>query len=84
MDLQLLLNSTAFVVVMVKFAPKWLSHKAWWKLLGFVTVVVAANLLLMVDRFGFANALYRSALIALGFLVGAAVMAYVTRPKPSR
>lgn len=79
MDIQILLNSVLFVFVMVRFASEMFSRAGVWKLATFLLLVMMANLGLMVERFGSETALYKAAMISLGFLIGTGIMAYAKR-----
>lgn len=81
MDVQIFINSTVFVFFMIRFASVFLSKTGWWKLFIFLLVVMGSNFAMMIDKFYFQIALYKSIMIALGFLVGVVVMARAKRNK---
>lgn len=79
LDLQIVLNSSIFVIVMVRFADRMVGSRGRWGLLAFLGVVLMVNMGLMIDRFGLSVASYKALLIAAGFLVGTLFMARVQR-----
>lgn len=79
MDAQLFINSVVFVFLMVRFAGSMLSRSGCWKLALFLLVVMLTNFKLMSENFDIQVAVYKAAMITLGFLVGVAVMAYAKK-----
>lgn len=79
MEIQILINSGIFVVIMVRFASQMVCRDGLWKLILFLATVLSINAVLMVEKFGLAMAIYKAAMIAVGFLAGVVFIAYANR-----
>lgn len=79
MEVQMLINSGIFVIIMVRFASQMFCRVGLWRLGLFIAAVLLVNAGLMVERLGPAVAIYKAVMIAVGFLVGTAFMAYASK-----
>lgn len=70
MDYQVILNSTIFVFIAVRYAESMMQSSRRWLLVCFITAVFLANSGLMLGRFGLLDVFYRASMISAGFLVG--------------
>lgn len=69
METQMLLNGGLFVFLSVRYEEKIMAPENRWILITLLAAIFVANAFMMWDRFEVSLVLYKSAMIAFGFLL---------------